>query len=100
MEAYVKNAADEQQVKEAGGKAKRGRERELDDFRNIMESVSGRRFVFRYISECGVFTDGFTGNNTTFYNEGKRSIGLRLLADINDACPELYTKMMEESKRS
>lgn len=98
-EVFVRNAADEDQVREAGGKAKRGRDRELDDFRGIMESISGRRFVFRYINACGVFEDSFTGNNTTFYNEGKRSIGLRLLADINDACPEKYILMIDESKR-
>lgn len=94
----VENAADESQVKEAGGKVKRAREGELNDFRIIMETLSGRRFVHRYISLCGVFHEGFTGNNTTFFNEGKRSIGLRILADINESCPELYVKMIEEAR--
>jgi hypothetical protein len=98
MEAFVKNAADEAQVKEAGQKVKRGRELELGDFRGIMDSLSGRRFVYRYISKCGVFEQSFTGNNTTFFNEGQRSIGLSLMADINEACPELYMRMIEESR--
>lgn len=98
MDAYTGNAADENQVREADSKVRRGRESEVGHCRAVMDTYSGRAFVNRYIRICGVFEDGFTGNNTTFYNEGKRSIGLRLLAELDESCPDLYFKMIEEAK--
>ena len=96
--AAVPNVADESQVKEAGKRAKSARESELDDFAWLMGDVRGRRFVWRYLSECGVFKTSFTGNSTTFFNEGARNMGLKLMADINDACPELYQVMVSEAR--
>lgn len=98
MKPVVKNAADKNQVKEAEGKVKRTRERELNDVRMVLSTLQGRRFVWRYLSECGVFRTSFTGNSQTFFNEGERNIGLKILADVNEAAPEAYLTMMNESK--
>lgn len=99
MEPFVKNASDENQVRGADGKQKRGREKEINDFKSIMATVGGRRIIYRYIALCGVFESsvGNFGTNSTFYNEGKRSVGLALLMDCNE-CPNEYFKMIEESK--
>ena len=96
--ALVKNAADPQQVKQAGGAQRRKREMELRDVANILESQSGRRFVWRYLEECGVFKTSFTGTSQTFYLEGQRNIGLKLLADVNDAAPDAYLVMLKENR--
>ncbi len=97
--AFVKNAADESQVKEADYKAKRGRERELDDVRYVLSNVQGRRFLWRYIKECGIFQTSFTGvANTTFFREGEKNVGLRMMADINESEPEMWITMMKENK--
>lgn len=96
----VKNAADKAQVKAAEYKQKRGRERELDDVRSVLSSAEGRRFVWRYLGEAGVFKTSFHGNLETFINEGQRMIGLKLLSDINEANPNAYVQMLEESRRS
>jgi len=96
--SVVKNAADPQQVKEAAGKEKRVREHELNDIREVVNSAGGRRFVWRYLEICGVFRSSFTGNNTTFFNEGHRNVGLKLLADLMEGCPERYIQMMTENK--
>lgn len=95
---FVKNAADRSQVKEAEKKVRRLRERELNDVRFILSSQEGRRFLWRYLEKCKVFETSFTGNSTTFFNEGMRNVGLMLIADINEAEPEAYLKMMNESK--
>lgn len=93
------NAADEEGVKKLTEREKRGRELELSDVAFILGSEQGRRFFWRYLTLCHVFETSFTGNNTTFFNEGERNIGLIMMADLNNSCPETYIKMLQESKR-
>lgn len=98
-EALVQNAADAEQVKKAAKKEKRGRERELNDICLVMSSKEGRRFVWRFLEHCGPYKTSFgQGNDQTNFNEGVRSVGLKLIADINDARPEGYLQMLKESK--
>jgi hypothetical protein len=92
----VKNTADPEQVKKAAEKEKQGYERDLDDVRKILATDYGRRFFWRYLGICGVFRTSFTGNSHTFFNEGERNIGLRLLEDVNNADPTAYVKMVNE----
>lgn len=94
----MKNAADQEQVAAAKEKQLRGRERELEDVRLVLGTPQGRRLFWRYLEECGVFRTSFTGNSTTFFNEGQRNIGLKIMADINDADPAFLAVMTKESK--
>lgn len=94
----VKNAANKEQVKSAEYKQKRGRELEIDDVRSILSTQSGRRFMWRYMGELGLFRSSFVGHDATFYNEGRRSAALMMLLDINEGDPAAYLKMLEESK--
>lgn len=97
--SFVQNAADPQQVKEAAQKVKYGREQELNDVRSILATREGLRFMWRYLSECGIFKTSMTGSSQTFFLEGRRDIGLRLLTDVNEADPEAYFRMISEDKR-
>lgn len=94
----VQNAADQNQVREANLKVKYGREKELEDIKYILASPQGRRFVWRYLEITGLFKTSFTGSSETFFLEGGRNIGLKILADVNEADPEGYLKMLKESK--
>jgi hypothetical protein len=67
--------------------------------RQVMSSVEGRRFVWRLLERAGVFRTSFTGNSTTFFNEGMRNMGLMVLGDVHEACAESYIVMMNESKQ-
>lgn len=51
---FVKNAADPQQVKEAGAKVKLNRDQELDDIRAILALPEGRRFLARVLAQFKV----------------------------------------------
>jgi hypothetical protein len=78
---------------------------EQEDILFILSSVQGRRFYWRMMERCGIFESSFTGNNTTFFNEGQRNIGLMLLSKLNEISPQSYLQMIheakyEESKRS
>jgi hypothetical protein len=93
------NAADEDQVKTRKRKDERERDRELADMRQVMSSVEGRRFVWRLLERAGVFRTSFTGNSTTFFNEGMRNMGLMVLGDVHEAAADAYIVMMNESKK-
>lgn len=96
----ARNIADEGQVKEATAKERRQREQELNDLRAVLETDSGRRFIWRYLGHAQVFQECFTGQDAdTNFALGRRNIGLRLLADIDDAKPEALLQMLQESKQ-
>ncbi len=71
----------------------------LNDVRHVLSSVQGRRFVWRILDMAGVYRSSFTGNSTTFFNEGARNIGLRVLSDVMDAKPEAFLLMQQEDKK-
>jgi hypothetical protein len=92
--------ADPKQVKEKGEKAKSRIQRDIDDMATILSDVRGRRFLWRYLQECGVFKTSFNNSGSvTAFNEGMRNIGLKLLAEIMEADSEAYTLMATESKK-
>lgn len=72
------------------------REYELEDVKALMATESGRRFVARLMEVAGIYRCSFTGNSTTFFNEGQRNVGIQIFADIQIACPEQYSKMLDE----
>lgn len=91
----VKNAASERQVSEAAFKEKIGKDKELDEIRCVLSTPQGKRFVWRYLEKCGVFKTSFTGSSETFFLEGRRDIGLALLAEVCESSPEAYLEMLK-----
>lgn len=73
------------------------RKQELNDVGFIMGSMEGRRFLWRLLRAGHVFSTCFTGNNTTFWNEGKRDLALQFLMDTQ-RFPELYLTMVKENQ--
>jgi hypothetical protein len=72
-------------------------DRQLSDIRRVLGIPEGRRLVWRLMSEAGIFRSSFTGNSETFFREGKRNIGLFILADVMVAQPESFTVMQREA---
>jgi len=80
-------------------KAKRLRDRELNDIKLILSSPEGRRFLWRVLSEAQVFRDGYVHGDAGFgttYNSGRRGIGLWALAEIMEAKPDAFMQMQRE----
>lgn len=96
--ALVKNAADPEQVQQAKEKAESLNDRRLNDVREVLNTVRGRRFYWTLLEFCGVFKTSNADEFQIFFNEGMRNVGLKLLADVNEAAPEAYLKMLGESK--
>ena len=92
------NAADEKQVKNAAEEERRRAERDADDMRYILSTKSGRRFIWNLLGECGVFQCSFDGSSKPFFKEGERNVGLKILVRLNDADPQAYVTMINESR--
>lgn len=93
------NFADPAQVKDQARKAKRLKEDQLNELRAVLKTREGRKLLWRYLGICGVYEQSFNGNGSwTFFNEGRRSVGLMILAEITKASPEAFLEMMKEEK--
>ncbi|QBF27163.1 hypothetical protein EXN22_16235 [Pseudomonas tructae] len=69
-----------------------------DDLKWLMASAIGRRIVWRLLGRAGVFRSSFDQHaGVMSFNEGLRSQGLQLLADINRLCPHQYPVMAQEN---
>jgi len=90
----VSNAANPKQVKAAERKVKSNEELHEEDMHKILGTAEGKRVFWKMMEFCKVFEESFTGNSETFYNEGRRSVGLKILGDINSSRPEAYIEMM------
>lgn len=89
----------EQLSEEARKKAVERQKRDDQDIENVMNTVSGRRFVWKHLNEARVFQSSFTGdNNNTNFNEGQRNAGLRIFSDIMRVCPDMWLVMAKEAK--
>jgi hypothetical protein len=67
------------------------------DLGSVMGTPEGRRLMWRLIDDtCGVYASSFTGNSQTFFNEGRRSIGLFLLGEAQRVAPADAVHMYQE----
>ncbi|MEQ0776176.1 endopeptidase [Paraburkholderia tropica] len=74
---------------------------ELDDVAWLMSGKRGRRFVWRLLGDARLYQQSFDGNTDwSIFYEGKRSIALKLLAQIHSIRngAELYAEMVNEAK--
>lgn len=97
--ALVGNAADAKQVKKAKQYDKQLKELERTDLLTILDTVQGRRFVWKQLSDAGVFRLSYTPGDShgTAFNEGRRNQGLSLLLDVQRLDPTLYHRMAKEA---
>ena len=97
-QSLIKHAADPEQVERAKQKAESLNDRRLNDIREVLNTRRGRRFFWRYLEICGVYKTSNADQHQIFFNEGMRNIGLQLLADLNEAAPEVYLIMLREAQ--
>lgn len=90
--------ADKDKIRKKGLQVRLSRRSELSDIASILGTRAGRRFFWRLFTECGIFKTSFTGNNSTFFNEGMRNVGLKFFSDVNEY-PDLYLLMAKEARQ-
>ena len=65
----------------------------------LMGNAQGRRFVWSLLGKAGVFRSSMAPSaEATAFNEGRRDLGLGLLADVMRLCPEQYGRMQSEAQ--
>lgn len=69
------------------------------DLASVLETPQGRRVIASLIEGTGTFQHSFSGSDThaTAYNEGRRSVGIRLWDWCQDRCPLQSLAMLRES---
>lgn len=82
--------------------AERQRKQELDDLASVMETEAGKRHIWRLLEQSGVYCQSFVPDNShsTSFNEGRRSFGNRLLADIHSdsKCSKAYFEIIKSKQ--
>lgn len=97
--AFVKNAADPKQVKDAGRKEKKVREQELNDLAALLADPAGRRVLWRVLEYCKVFGEVFNESPTiAAFNAGVRNVGLFVVNEITAADEMAFFLMMKEAR--
>lgn len=96
-EALVGNAADAKQVREAGNTVKRRENALKASWNSVLETPAGRAVIYDLLEQCGIYAGGFSAE-LAHYNEGRRNVGLFILAKL-DRQPEKYALMMRENKK-
>jgi lysyl-tRNA synthetase class II len=99
LKPLVKNAADEKQVKDAKFTVEERRRQELNDLRQVLSSVSGRRFVWRVMSHCKAFASIWDSSAKIHYNAGKQDVGHFLIAEVGEADQDAFFLMMQEAQK-
>jgi hypothetical protein len=94
------NAADEAKVARAGQREKLAREQELKDLAFVVAERPGRRFIWRQLIEAGIFKTSYDHSGSQMYlNEGMKQHGYRLMADLEELDPRLYSQMALEANQ-
>lgn len=93
------DANDPEQVNNARVKAGRKKKKNLQVVEAIMQHPDSREWFYRLLTACDVFRNSYVFGEPAegmAFREGKRYIGLQLLADIRKASPENFCKMLDE----
>lgn len=99
MSSHLSNAEAQKRLKMLERRAK---ERAVDDLHAVMSTPIGRRFIWRILVQSGVWDASFNGGSehVTSYREGRRSVGLALMAKAQEECPSEYVHMVSEQLAS
>lgn len=91
------NVGSEEDVEQAKTSAKHRDQLKALALKRLLETEGGRLWMWDMLAQCHVFHTTFTGNSKTFFNEGERSVGLKLLADVTAVMPEFFAMMQEKN---
>lgn len=70
-----------------------------DAFSSVVHTEEGRFLLWWILEQAKVFGSCFTGNATTYFNEGARELGLKVFAQIIEADDTAFATMQREAKK-
>ncbi|WP_422096886.1 endopeptidase [Variovorax sp.] len=73
---------------------------EIDELLWLMSDPRGRRFMWRRLTDAGVYQSSFVPGDfsLTAFNEGRRNTGLRLISLLTEHCPARFSEMQKEAR--
>ncbi len=75
------------------------RRKELDDLRWMLGHPQGRRVISRLIEQTGIYRTSFNHSGSVMaFNEGRRDVGLWLTAELSEASPDGFVKVLAECR--
>lgn len=92
----TQNAADPKAVRKAERLERIKAERWERALRTVMGTAEGRIVMGELIRRCGVFESSWTRDSAIHFNEGRRSIGLMVMAELQRNDEEQYQLMERE----
>ena len=71
-----------------------------DNLKSVMKTIEGRKFVWELLDNAQILQLAYAGEQThvTAFNEGRKYIGALIFAQLQEVCPDLYLRMVKESK--
>jgi len=69
-----------------------------EDIQFMMSTASGRAVMWRMLSFCGVYDQVSGTHDEMLLLEGKRRVGLQVMASIVEQCEDQFFIMMKEAK--
>lgn len=64
------------------------------DVEKVFSTKEGIRVLTFILSLCEIYNSTFTGDEMTYFFEGRRSVGLEILDIVLDATTETYVKIL------
>ncbi len=92
------DVGDEEQVQDNKDKMGLAREREVEEFKAILQTREGRAFVWRVLCRCGVYCTPVIHELETFVAIGKQDLGHWLIIEVFTSDPKAYTMMRQEAE--
>jgi hypothetical protein len=68
----------------------------IANIRDLCKTKQGKDLIWYLLGFCELYSDTFTGNSQTYYNEGKRAVGLELLRLLEEADNTIYPRLILE----
>lgn len=80
-------------------RARKSRERHLDDIRAVVKTPQGRRLYWSQMAGAQYFTLSFVAGqpDVSAHNEGQRYVGKQMFDDLWEAAPEAFLQMKREN---
>lgn len=93
------DAGDAEAVRGREKLSKEGERLRQAGLKRIVENEDSRAWLWDLMAFCGIARSSFTGNSTTFFNEGQRNVGLKIQAELVKHHPDKYITMMKEGDK-
>src|SRR5258705_8239221 len=92
------DASDRKSIRKAEKAARLADRARQEVIVNLMSTTFGRAWLWDILTSCHVFAQTFSPDPLmTAFSEGRRAVGLALLADVMSACPDQYITAAREA---